>query len=187
MSARFHLAQANVARMRAPLESPVMVEAGVAKLAQLRRRGRRAMTRALRPLALVLLFSACGPVPGGSLSGHTAPVPASWAAELPDGRRICEIEARPEKPYSIQVECFVFESRLHVQSHRWALASWWPVESWAAVLIAHPDVKVRLGDELFDVRAVRVDDEAQRAAVLRFRGYDPVPPGIVVFRFEPRA
>jgi len=139
-----------------------------------------------RALALALLAAACGPVPGGSLSGHAAAAPPSWQAELPSGRRICEIEARPEKPYSIQVECFVFENELHVQSHRWALSSWWPVQSWAAVLIANPDVRVRLGDELFDLRAVRVADEAQREAVLRFRGYDPVPAGIVVFRLERR-
>ena len=139
-----------------------------------------------RALAVVLLATACGPVPGGSLSGRATPAPPSWQAELPSGRRICEVETRPEKPYSIQVECFVFEDQLHVQSHRWALASWWPVQSWAAVLIANPDVRVRLGDELFDLRAVRVDDEAQREAVLRFRGYDPVPPGIVVFRLERR-
>jgi hypothetical protein len=139
-----------------------------------------------RVLALALLAAACGPVPGGALSGQAAAAPASWQGELPSGRRICEIEARPAHPYSIQVECFLFEDKLHVQSHRWALSSWWPVQSWAAVLIANPDVRVRLGDELFDLRAVRVLDEAQRESVLRFRGYDPVPPGIVVFRFEPR-
>ena len=34
--------------------------------------------------------------------------------------------------------------------------------------------------------AVRVADAAQREPVLRFRGYDPVPEGIVLFRFEAR-
>ena len=29
-------------------------------------------------------------------------------------------------------------------------------------------------------------DPAEREGVLRFRGYQPVPEGIVVFRFEPR-
>jgi hypothetical protein len=144
------------------------------------------VTRALA-LAVALALAGCGPVPGGSLSGRAATAPASWASELPGGRRICEIEARPEKPYSIQVECFLFQDALYVQSHRWALASWWPVESWAAVLIAHPDVRVRLGDALFELRAQRIADEEQRTSVLRFRGYEPVPPGIVVFRLAPRA
>jgi hypothetical protein len=137
-------------------------------------------------LALSLALWACGPVPGGSLSGKVEPTPPSWSGALPSGRRICELETRPAKPYSIQVECFVYQERLWVQSHRWALASWWPVESWAAVLIENPDLRVRLGDELYELRAVRVTDEAEREPVLRFRGYDPVPPGIVVFRLEPR-
>ena len=136
-------------------------------------------------LALALALG-CGPVPGGSLSGTVTPPPATWAAEMPSGRRICEVESRPEKPHSIQVECFLYEGQLFAQSHRWALSSWWPVESWAAIWIAHPEVRVRLGGELFELEAVHVTDAAQREAILRFRGYDPVPPGIVLFRFEPR-
>jgi hypothetical protein len=136
-------------------------------------------------LAVVLAF-ACGPVPGGKLAGTEKPVPADWASTLPNGREICEVEARPAKPTSIQIECFAYEGHVYAQSHRWALASWWPVTSWAAVWIENPDVTVRLGDELFKVTAVRVSDAAQREPVLRFRGYDPVPEGIVLFRFEPR-
>ena len=73
-----------------------------------------------------------------------------------------------------------------MQSHRWALASWWPVTSWAAIWIEHPDVRVRLGGRLFDLRAAHITDPALRERVLRFRDYDPVPAGIAVFRFEPR-
>ena len=144
------------------------------------------MTSARLAAALLAIALACGPVPGGALSGKVTPAPAAWSAVLPNGRRICEVESRPEKPHSIQVECFLYNGQLFAQSHRWALASWWPVESWAAIWIAHPEVRVRLGDELFELRAAHVTDAATRDAVLRFRGYDPVPPGIQVFRFEPR-
>lgn len=136
---------------------------------------------------IVVASLGCGPVPGGSLSGTVTPPPAAWSAELPEGKKICEVESRPEDPHSIQLECFLYEGQLFAQSHRWALASWWPVESWAAIWIAHPEVKVRLGDELFELEAVQITDTSQRESVLRFRGYDPPPPGIVVFRFEPRA
>jgi len=134
----------------------------------------------------VLLAAGCGPVPGGSLRGTVAPVPADWSTLMEDGRKFCEIESRPEDPHSIQLECFLYDGSLFAQSHRWALAPWWPVESWAAVWIAHPEVRVRLGDQLFDLTAVQVTDPALREAVLRERGYDPAPDGIVVFRFEPR-
>lgn len=144
------------------------------------------MARPALAALLAVACLACGPVPGGSLSGTVTPAPSAWSADLPDGKRICEIESRPEKPHSVQLECFLYDGQLFVQSHRWALASWWPVESWAAIWIAHPEVKVRLGSELFELQAVRITDAAQRESVLRFRGYDPVPPGIVLFRFDPR-
>jgi hypothetical protein len=125
-------------------------------------------------------------VPGGSLRGEVAAVPADWSAVLEDGKEFCEIESRPEDPHSIQVECFLHEGDLFAQSHRWALASWWPGESWAEIWIAHPEVEVRMDGRLYALRAVRVADPGLREPILRLRGYDPVPDGIVLFRFEPR-
>ena len=137
-------------------------------------------------LALWLTLGAgCGPVPGGALSGTVTPIPNDWSTVVPE-KRFCEIEARRANPHSIQVECFRYAGGLYVQSHRWALAPWWPVTSWAAIWIEHPDVRLRVGDALYEVRAVRVTAPAERTAILQFRGYDPPPDGIVVFRFEPR-
>lgn len=137
-------------------------------------------------LALLALATGCGPIPGGALSGQPADAPADWTTELEDGHAICEIESRPTDPHSIQLDCFVYGGSLYVQSHRWALSSWWPVRSWAAVWIEHPDVRVRIGDALYDLTAKQITDAPERASILAFRGYDPVPEGIAVFRFEPR-
>lgn len=126
---------------------------------------------------------ACGPVPGGSLSGQPTAVPASWASVV-DGRSLCEIESRPADPHSIQLDCFLWQGGLYVQSHRWALASWWPTTSWAEIWLEQPGVKVRIGEQLFDARAVHVAAGRERDAILGERGYDPVPDGIVLFRFE---
>ena len=141
--------------------------------------------RGIAMLCLVL-GAACGPVPGGTLSGKVTPAPSDWSTAVPD-KRFCEIEARPADPHSIQLECFRFEGGLYVQSHRWALASWWPVQSWAAVWIEHPDVRVRVGEAIYELRASRVTAPPERTAILKFRGYEPPPDGIVVFRFVPRA
>ncbi len=139
-------------------------------------------------LGLVLVLgAACGPIPGGSLSGSVSQVPSDWTAVLEDGKGFCGIESRPADPHSIQLECFLYEGALYAQSHRWALESWWPVESWAAVWLEHPDVRVRIDDSLYELRAVRVTDVSVRDPVLRLRGYEPPPGGIVVFRFEPRS
>ena len=137
-------------------------------------------------LVLLVAAAACGPIPGGSLSGRPAAVPSDWTSAMNGDRALCEIESRPEDPHSIQLDCFLYQGALYVQSHRWAQASWWPVQSWAAVWIEHPDVRVRIGDSLYDVTAKRVTDASERTAILAFRGYDPIPEGIVVFRFEPR-
>lgn len=137
--------------------------------------------------ASMLALAACGPVPGGSLSGTPVPAPPDWSTDLADGKGFCEIESRPANPHSIQLECFVRDGKLYVQSHRFAYASWWPVESWASIWLDHPDVRVRLGDRLYALRAVRVEEPALRESILRERGYDPVPDGIAVFRFEPRS
>jgi len=137
-------------------------------------------------LVLLVAAAACGPIPGGSLSGRPAAVPSDWTSAMNGDRALCEIESRPEDPHSIQLDCFLYQGALYVQSHRWAQASWWPVQSWAAVWIEHPDVRVRIGDSLYDVSAKPIKDAPERTAILAFRGYDPVPEGIVVFRFEPR-
>jgi hypothetical protein len=136
-------------------------------------------------LASLALVPACGPIPGGALSGQVAAAPAQWSDALGGDRALCEIEARPADPHSIQLECFVRDGGLYVQSHRWALAEWWP-ESWAEVWLAEPDVRVRAHGRIYELRAERVSDAALRDAMLKERGYDPVPEGIVLFRFDPR-
>jgi hypothetical protein len=129
---------------------------------------------------------ACGPIPGGSLAGEVRPAPSEWEVALEGDRAICEIESRPADPHSIQLDCFLHDGKLYVQSHRWAFASWWPTESWALVWIAHPDVRVRVGSSIFELDAVHVTDAAERSPILQARGYDPVPDGIALFRFDRR-
>ena len=144
------------------------------------------MARPLAALALLLALG-CGPVPGGALSGTATPQPPDWSTVLGGDRALCEVESRPEDVHSIQLECFLVDGQLYAQSHRWALAEWWPTESWAAIWLEHPDVRVRLGERIYALRAVRVTDPALREPILKDRGYDPVPDGIVLFRFEPRS
>jgi hypothetical protein len=89
-------------------------------------------------------------VPGGALRGELASAPAAWSEALGGDRAMCEIESRPADPHSIQLECFAREGALYVQSHRWALADWWP-ESWALGLPTDPVVPepARHEEELF--------------------------------------
>ena len=45
---------------------------------------------------------------------------------------------------------------------------------------------MRIGSSLFELRAVHVTLAPERNAILESRGYDPVPDGIAVFRFDDR-
>lgn len=136
--------------------------------------------------ATIVCLSACGPVPGGTLAGVTTGIPTHWSEVLDGERALCEIESRPGDPHSIQLDCFLYQDQIHVQSHRWALASWWPVESWAAIWIQQPLVRVRIGRLIFEMEALHISDPVERRQILEFRGYQPVPDGIAVFRFVPR-
>ena len=142
-------------------------------------------SRLLRVIVLALL-AACGPVPGGALGGRPTDVPADWSSAVEGGHAFCAVESRPEDPHSIQLDCFLYDGSLYAQSHRWAQASWWPVTSWAAVWLEHPDVNVRIGDALYPLVATPVTESPKRENILAFRGYDPVPAGIVLFRFDSR-
>ncbi len=84
---------------------------------------------------------------------------------MPEQHTFCEIESRPANPHSIQLDCFLFEGSLYVQSHRWSLARWWPVQSWAAVWLEHPDVRVRIADAIYELEARRVTEGPEREAV----------------------
>jgi len=133
-----------------------------------------------------LVFVGCGPIPGGALDGERASAPADWGAFRGGEGAICEVESRSADPHSIQLYCFVHDGGLYAQSHRWALAPWWPTQSWASIWLEHPDVRVRIGDMLFDLLAVPVTRPEVREPVIASLGYDPVPDGIVLFRFDPR-
>ncbi len=141
----------------------------------------------LAALAALLLAAGCGPVPGGRLRGDVAPPPADWTPLTEGLSGICEIEVRPEDPHSIQLQCYEYDGALYVHSHRWALSSWYPFQSWAAVWLEHPEVRVRFGDAIYELYAERMVDAPLREEILRFRGYDPVPDGILVFHLRARS
>ena len=144
-------------------------------------------TRALALVLIAAMLVACGPIPGGSLAGTLEAPPSDWSSVLDGDRAFCEIESRPNDPHSIQLECFIDNGDLYVQSHRWALSPWWPTTSWAMIWLDQPDVQVRVGASLFELLAVHITDSEKRKRILESRGYDPVPEGIALFRFAARS
>jgi F420H(2)-dependent quinone reductase len=126
----------------------------------------------VRRLVLVaaLFAAACGGplgmIHGGRLDGTlvTAPV-TDWS--FTDSVQKVQLETAPDDPYSVNVWCVA------QGEHLWVTAGSHS-NTWAKNLIADPRVRVRVGETLYERRAVRVTDpiEAKLVISLYEKKYD---------------
>jgi len=72
----------------------------------------------------------------------------AFADQLPG----CQIEVRPSEPYSINAACFTYAGRLFVGCMRCS------GKRWPTYVATDPNVRVKLGDRLYPLRANRVTD-----------------------------
>ena len=101
----------------------------------------------------IFLLAGCGPfllLPGGKLDGATAPIPNDWT--FSDEVKTVQVETRPENPYSVNIWAVGMGPLLYV--HAGANRSRW-VEN----MEANSDVRVRVEDKLYDLRASRVEGQ----------------------------
>ncbi len=145
--------------------------------------------RTLTLLSLCLLALGCGPIgplPGGSLSGDVATAPpADWS--FADEEVTVQLETRPSAPYSVNVWGVGIGDRFYLASGRGGEASW--VEH----IAGDPNVRLRVGDTIYELRAVRVEDETQGQSFVEAlkRKYDWEPSTqererAWLFRLDPR-
>ncbi len=112
----------------------------------------------LAPLIAVsslLLVTGCGPfllLPGGKLDGRAAAAPSDWS--FTDEVNTVQLETRPEDPYSVNIWAVGMGPLLYV--HAGANRS-----RWVEHLEANPDVRVRVEDRLYELRASRVDGQQE--------------------------
>ncbi len=139
--------------------------------------------------SLSLLALGCqptGPVPGGSLSGEVATgLPADWS--FADEEMNVQLETRPSAPYSVNLWGVAIGDRFYLASGRGGEANW--VEH----IAEDPNVRLRVGDTIYELRAVRVDDDAEGERFLQAlkRKYDWEPStrereNATLFRLNPR-
>jgi len=111
-------------------------------------------------LMAILSLSACSEplamIPGGALSGEVSAAPADWSA-LADIETI-QVEFRPSDPYSINIWGVGIGPDLYVATDA-------DGTRWTDMLAADPSVRVRVGAKLQALRAVAVEDPAERAKV----------------------
>jgi hypothetical protein len=139
-------------------------------------------------LLLALALVGCGPlvsIPGGELSGDLAPTPTDWA--FTDAVSTVQLETRPSDPYSVNVWAVAAEGALYIAAGSGAESAW------AGHIQADPRVRLRVEESIYELKAVRTEEEADRTAFLEAakRKYDFDPAGedtesAFLFRLVPR-
>ena len=122
---------------------------------------------------LVLSIGCGGPlamIPGGKLSGTIQPVPTDWA--FSDEFEDVQLETRPSDPYSVTIWGVADGARFYIASGR-GLES-----TWAKHIEADPDVRLRVGENVYELRALRTDDPQDRVRFLaavkkKYDGFEP--------------
>jgi hypothetical protein len=94
-------------------------------------------------------------LPGGALEGKAAPPPASWA--FTDEIDTIQLETRPADPYSVNIWVIAMGEHLYV--HAGANRS-----TWIEAMEADPRVRLRAGEDIYELAAARVTDAAEFAS-----------------------
>ena len=140
-----------------------------------------------------------GPIGGGRLRGAVSPPPADWSFvdRIPE----IEIETRwGPLPWTVTTWVLSHDRKLYAPSRN-CLA-----KRWVKNVLAQPDVRVRIADSVYELRAVRDEDPAVGRALLdemlrKYLGIEAVDPRPVegqgpeetaraygcAFRLEPRS
>ena len=122
---------------------------------------------------LALSIGCGGPlvmIPGGRLSGEVQPAPSDWA--FSDAFENIQLETRPSDPYSVNLWGVANGALFYVASGR-GLES-----TWAENIESDPNVRLRIGEQVFELRAVRTDDPMDReqfmaAARIKYDDFEP--------------
>ena len=141
------------------------------------------------PVVALLFALGCGPlvmVPGGTLSGTVKPAPSDWS--FTDSVETVQLETRPEDPYSVNVWGVAAGGAFYIASGRGESAAW------AKHIAADPRVRLRVGEDLYELGAVRTTDEAELnafidAAKKKYEDFEPDErqrSEAILFRLEPR-
>ncbi len=141
------------------------------------------------PTALLIacVVIGCGPIlilPGGELTGTLTPYPNNWT--FSDPVDTVQLETRSDDPYSVNVWGVGIGEHFYI-------AAGDASNAWVLRIAEDPDVRLKIGDSIFELRAVRTDREAEidafLAAVQKKYDFEPEPDQrseATVFRLEPR-
>jgi hypothetical protein len=111
-----------------------------------------------------------GPFPGGAFEGMPSKGPVEDELLLDEGEIQLQVPADP--PYTITTHAFVIDGALYVGAD-----FVFPFKRWVHIVQEDPRVLLRIGDRLFQRRAVRIREPGEVRRLLeqvsRERGVDP--------------
>jgi hypothetical protein len=146
--------------------------------------------RWIAPLGLLVISLGCGGplimLPGGSLSGTVSAAPNDWT--FTDAFKTVQLETRPGDPYSVNIWGVAIEGEFFVVSGRGL------ENAWAQHIESDPRVRLRVGSNVYELRATQSRDPADRTRFLqalteKYEEFDPdeeQPSQALLFRLEPR-
>lgn len=104
-------------------------------------------------IALTLSLTACeGPtvfMSGGELSGTVVATPEKW--QLAKDSDLAQLETRPEDPYSINLVYIQMNERMYIYAGDTRT-------NWVQHIEQNPLVRLRIEEEIYPARAVRITD-----------------------------
>jgi hypothetical protein len=95
--------------------------------------------------------------PGGRLSGDVKRAPSDWA--FSESIDVVQIETRPSDPYSVNIWGAAKDGTFYVMAAN-------RERRWVKNLMADPNVRLKVCDDVYEMRANEVTDEATIESVV---------------------
>jgi hypothetical protein len=145
---------------------------------------------------LAFALAGCGPIgplSGGKLDGPVnARSVADWSFTA--AHETVQLETNPREPHSVNTWCIGIGDRLYVPTSMIRGPKTPSERDWVKNVGADPQLRIRIGDEIYERVAVRVSDgaeyDAARAALEKKYQLDPAERDpereIWIFRLDPR-
>jgi hypothetical protein len=139
-------------------------------------------------IARLVINGPIGPLAGGQLDGSERPAPADW--NFTNEYLTIAVEVQPDDPHSVTVVCFVSNGELYVPARDAA------EKDWPQMALADGRARIRVGEDLYPVLLVRVEDDSERERVFLAAGEKyprlaeqsggQIPDGVWLFRADRR-
>ena len=139
-------------------------------------------------IARIVIDGPIGPLAGGRLDGVERSAPEDWG--FTDAHITIAVEVQPADPHSVTVVCFVSDGELYIPARNAA------DKEWPQMALVDGRARVQVGDDLYPVRLVKVEDDSERERGLLAAGEKypqlaeqsggQIPEGVWLFRAERR-